>query len=240
MPAIEIWRGKPNPNSQTTTLLFVIDFDGTLSTKDTVDSLLEHFAPETWRDLEEAWLAGRINAQQCMQAQLRLVEATPDIVEDFFRQIQLDAHFKDFLAHVESFAEVAVISDGLDHAIHVALENNGLNALPVYANRLRFVPPNRLDLEFPFLNADCAVGNGVCKCAIARTMASRCGGPIVLVGDGKSDACLAHKADVVFAKGSLIRYCVNNNIPHIPFDNFADVLTAVQTWETPCPVAVPA
>lgn len=205
-----------------------------------MDSLLEHFAPDTWCDLEEDWLDGKINAQQCMQAQLRLVEAEPDIVEDFFKQIQLDAYFKEFLAHVEPFAEVAVISDGLDHAIHVALENNGLDALPVYANRLRFVPPNRLDLEFPFLNAACEVGNGVCKCAIARNMASQCGGPVVLVGDGKSDACLAHKADVVFAKGSLVRYCVNKGIPHLPFDNFADVLAVIRTWKTPSPVVTPA
>jgi hypothetical protein len=37
-------------------------------------------------------------------------------------------------------------------------------------------------------------------------------------------------ADIVFAKGSLIKYCETNNIPHFKFQTFADVLTKVKTW----------
>lgn len=231
MPFIQ----RPTPTCPDTALLFVIDFDGTLSTRDTVDSLLERFAPDHWHDLEEQWLSGQINAQQCMREQLRLVEGEPQHIEAFFQQIQLDPWFKPFLDHVQSFAQVAIVSDGLDHAIQVALANHGLTDLPVYANHLRFVAPNRLDLEFPLLEARCEVGNGVCKCKVAKGLLQGPEDLMVLVGDGKSDACLAHKADIVFAKNSLIRYCTDNGIAHIPFDHFGDVLAALKTMTLPTP-----
>jgi 2-hydroxy-3-keto-5-methylthiopentenyl-1-phosphate phosphatase len=58
----------------------------------------------------------------------------------------------------------------------------------------------------------------------------------VLVGDGRSDNCLASRADVVFAKSTLAAYCQKSRIPFHPFNSFADVLAAVRKW--PAPAAV--
>jgi 2-hydroxy-3-keto-5-methylthiopentenyl-1-phosphate phosphatase len=84
-------------------------------------------------------------------------------------------------------------------------------------------------MSWPHKNPSCNAGNGVCKCKVAQDLS---GGekPVVLIGDGKSDACLAKSADIVFAKGSLIKYCEANNIAHFKFQTFADVLTKVKTW----------
>ncbi len=214
-------------------MLFVIDFDGTLSVRDTVDAMLEKFAPPEWEDVEQEWLDGHITAVQCMQKQLRMVRADHVALENFFRGIQLDATFVPFYKHVSQFAKVAVVSDGLDHAIKVAMKNAALPELPVYANKLHFVPDG-IDLSWPHKNANCKGGNGVCKCAVARELS---GGDrrVVLVGDGKSDACLAGEADVVFAKGSLIKHCEKNNIPHFKFQTFADVLAKVRSWQQQAP-----
>ena len=210
-------------------MIFIIDFDGTLAVHDTVDTLLERFAGSEWEVVERDWLEGRISAVECMTRQVRLVRADHMALENFFRGIQLDASFLPFYHHVRRFAQLAVVSDGLDHAIKIALQNAALTALPVYANRLRFVPDG-LDLEFPHRHATCEAGNGVCKCAVARELAGVAGGPVVLVGDGKSDACLARSADVVFAKGSLMRYCVAECIAHHRFQTFADVLSVIRNW----------
>lgn len=211
-------------------MIFVIDFDGTLATLDTVDTLLEHYAPPRWEELEADWLAGRISALECMREQISLVRADHITLGKFFQGIQLDPHFRKFWQHVRSFAQVAVVSDGLDYAIQTALRGAGLKDLPVYANQLNFIAPDRVELSFPHRKADCQGGNGVCKCAIAKQLTTGHGGPIVLVGDGKSDTCLAGIADMVFAKSSLLRYCIDREIPHIPFENFSDVLNAVKTW----------
>jgi len=215
-------------------MLFAIDFDGTLARKDTVDALLEKFAPAEWEDIEQEWLAGRITAVECMQQQIRMVKADHIAIENFFRAIELDDAFLPFYRHVSAFAQVAIISDGLDHAIHVATKHAGLPEIPAYANRLHFVPEG-IDISFPHIKLQCNAGNGVCKCAVARDLSGAQGGPVVLVGDGKSDACLARIADVVFAKSALLRYCQEQCIAHIPFDTFDDVLATVRTWNTPLP-----
>jgi 2,3-diketo-5-methylthio-1-phosphopentane phosphatase len=217
-------------------MIFILDFDGTLATVDTVDQLLEHHADPAWQELEADWLEGRISALECMQNQIRLVQADHITLGKFFRTIRLDPHFGEFRRHVSDFAHLAVVSDGLDLAIQTALSHAGHDSLPIFANRLHLVAPDRLELTFPHRRADCSSGNGVCKCAIARQQAARHGGPIVLVGDGKSDACLAGEADVVFAKGSLIRHCESRGIPYTAFEHFGDILRAVQTWDVDQPL----
>lgn len=213
-------------------MLFVIDFDGTLARKDTVDAMLENFAPAEWENVELEWLAGRITAVECMQRQIRMVKADHIAIERFFRNIELDLSFLPFYRHVSAFARLAIVSDGLDHAIHVATKQAGLPEIPSYANRLHFVPDG-IDISFPYLCSQCDAGNGVCKCAVARNLSGE--GPVVLVGDGKSDACLARRADIVFAKSSLLRHCREQGIAHIPFDTFDDVLATVKTWHIPLP-----
>ena len=71
----------------------------------------------------------------------------------------------------------------------------------------------------------------MCKCAVADYVSKKVGGPVVLIGDGKSDACLALHADIVFAKSSLIKHCEKNNVKHHTFNTFDDVLKIVKTWK---------
>lgn len=211
-------------------MIFIIDFDGTLSPDDTVDKLLEHHADPAWETLESDWLAGRISALECMREQIALVRADRTSLEKFFHGIAIDPAFRAFWLYVRNFAEVAIVSDGLDHAIKTALQGAKLHDLPVFANQLNFASPNSLSLSFPHRNNDCRGGNGVCKCAVASQLAETHGGPVILVGDGKSDACLAGSADTVFAKGSLIKHCQEKGIPYTSFSDFSDVHNVVKTW----------
>jgi 2-hydroxy-3-keto-5-methylthiopentenyl-1-phosphate phosphatase len=102
--------------------------------------------------------------------------------------------------------------------------------MPIYANKLHF-KPNGVSISYPFRNENCKAGNGVCKCQIAEQLSADVGGPVVLVGDGKSDYCLAKHADIVFAKGKLITYCEQENIPFRRFQTFSEVLGVVKQWD---------
>ena len=48
---------------------------------------------------------------------------------------------------------------------------------------------------------------------------------IIFIGDGVSDLAAARECDMLFARRGLKLedYCVENNIPYIPFDTFADI-----------------
>ncbi|MFA6178555.1 MAG: HAD-IB family phosphatase [Candidatus Methylopumilus sp.] len=207
-------------------MLFIIDFDGTLSIRDTVDAMLERFADDSWQSIEQDWLDGKISAVECMTQQIRMVKADHVTLEGFFRSISLDTSFLPFYRHISQFSRIAIVSDGLDHAVKIAMRSANMPDIPVYANHLHFIPQG-IDISFPNRVAGCEGGNGTCKCAIARNLSLESGGPVVLVGDGKSDACLSRHADIVFAKGKLIKHCEQENISHHTFHTFSDVLAKI-------------
>jgi 2-hydroxy-3-keto-5-methylthiopentenyl-1-phosphate phosphatase len=209
-------------------MLFIIDFDGTVAPADTVDALLETFADRDWLRIEQEWVEGRISSRQCMAAQLALISAGETTLRTFLESVMIDPSFPAFVRHVSPFADLAIVSDGLDYPILHAMRKAGVS-VPVYANRAEFRPCG-VGISFPFSSPTCAVNSGVCKCSVAKTVDAGRGLTSVLIGDGRSDQCVAHQADFVFAKGSLITYCLKNDIPYTPFESFADVLAAIKAW----------
>lgn len=212
-------------------MLFIVDFDGTIAPSDTVDALLERFADPEWRRIEEQWITGQLNSQECMKAQLDLVSADRAILEGFLQSIVIDPFFSDFVQYASAFADIAVVSDGLDYPIRYALQKHGIPPLPLYANRLEF-RNHGLDISFPHSDSGCAHRSGVCKCAAARALDDGRGLTTVLIGDGRSDRCIARSADYVFAKGSLRRYCEDEGISCTSFDSFDDVMAVIRKWDT--------
>lgn len=207
-------------------MIFIVDFDGTIAPDDTVDLLLGKFADPSWESIEADWVSGKFGSKTCMKRQLSLVTADQKSLEAFFHAVEIDPTFVNFVRYVGRFADVVIASDGLDYPIHHAMRNAGIASVPVFANKLRFVPGG-LDISFPHELDSCASQSGVCKCAVARSFDS---GPIVLIGDGRSDHCLARSADHVFAKGPLQRFCENENILYTPFMSFSDITNIVQQW----------
>jgi 2-hydroxy-3-keto-5-methylthiopentenyl-1-phosphate phosphatase len=212
-------------------MIFVVDFDGTIAPEDTVDALLGQLADPSWKEIEEQWISGRLNSRECMEAQLALVSAERVTLEAFFRSVVIDPSFGSFVRYAQSFADVAVVSDGLDYPIRVALQRHRVPPMPVFANRMEF-REHGLGITFPHADADCGPRSGVCKCSVARSLNAGRSVPVILIGDGRSDLCLAKVADHVFAKGSLLQYCRSEGITHTPFDSFENVLTVIRTWDT--------
>ena len=55
-------------------------------------------------------------------------------------------------------------------------------------------------------------------------------GPCVVVGDGRSDFCMAARADFVIAKGALAGFCSARGLSHASFRNFDDVTERLAEW----------
>ena len=212
--------------TSTPLIRFILDFDGTIAPTDTVDALLERFASPEWLSIEQEWTAGRINSQQCMAAQIALVSASEKELRDFFDSVATDPHFARFIRYVKPFADIAIVSDGLDVPIHRALARRGIS-LPVFANELRF-REGGLDLSFPHAAPECTVQSGVCKCSVAGLLNGSRVPFTVLIGDGRSDFCIARRAGYVFAKKRLREFCEANQIPFTPFESFSDVLSVIE------------
>jgi 2,3-diketo-5-methylthio-1-phosphopentane phosphatase len=205
----------------------LIDFDGTIAPIDTTDLLLEQFARPEWRLIEDDWKAGRIGSRECLVRQIDLVRASPAELDAFIDGLEIDPGFERFVDLARGLGHsVVVVSDGLDRTIQSVLDRNGID-VPYFANRLEWRGGDRWRLTFPHAKGDCASLSGNCKCAFAEGQPRQLK---ILVGDGRSDFCLAGRADLVLAKNSLLKHCRAADLPHIAFDDFDHATALLAGW----------
>lgn len=204
-----------------------VDFDGTVVPSDATDFLFERFAPPEWRDVEHEWQAGRIGSRECLARQVAMLRALPQELDAAVDGLPIDPGFRTFLAVCkERSIGVTVISDGFDRVIARVLRRHGVE-MPFTANRLETVGRDGWRLGFPHSREDCKSLSGHCKCA---TLLGNGRGLKVVVGDGRSDFCVAGEADFVFAKAKLLEMCRTAGVAHQPFTDFFDVAAILSVW----------
>ncbi|HEX5999228.1 MAG TPA: phosphoserine phosphatase, partial [Hyphomicrobiaceae bacterium] len=86
----------------------------------------------------------------------------------------------------------------------------------------------RWSLAFPFSRPDCKASLGNCKCS--HRPGTSGGALDVVVGDGRSDFCIASRAHLVLAKGQLAKHCQANDIAHWPIAGFDDATDVLAAW----------
>jgi 2-hydroxy-3-keto-5-methylthiopentenyl-1-phosphate phosphatase len=121
---------------------------------------------------------------------------------------------------------MTVVSDGFDIVIDSVLRSAGLS-VPFYANHLEPVGSDRWRVTFPSARSDCRALAGNCKCSFTEPHFSSVK---VVIGDGRSDFCIAGRADLVFAKGKLLELCRGNGTTHVPFNDFFEVTAELGAW----------
>ena len=196
-----------------------IDFDGTVADMDIIDAILQKFARPEWNEVERLWEQGIIGSRECLERQMAMVDGTLGSLLNYIDRFPIDETFGDFIGLLDELQiPYAIVSDGFGVFIERLLENAGLKGLPIIANGL-VEERGRLRTSFPYAYQDCNAAN--CKCMAVQEMSK--GRSLVLIGDGQSDFCLAHNAGLVFTKKKLTTYCQRRNIPHSPFENFAEI-----------------
>jgi 2,3-diketo-5-methylthio-1-phosphopentane phosphatase len=195
----------------------LLDFDGTVTVKDTVDAILERFAEPAWRDVEEDWKNGKIGSRGCLSEQTALIRATPKEIDSLIDEIEIDPGFDEFMQTCNRLnVGVTIVSDGYRRSIERVLNRAG-RELPSRSGVLEYRGRRRWKLTSPVARADCSSNSNTCKCMVASESKI----PTSLVGDGRSDFCVASEVDFVLAKGSLARYCAQNKIDYRSFGDLA-------------------
>jgi 2-hydroxy-3-keto-5-methylthiopentenyl-1-phosphate phosphatase len=201
------------------------DFDGTVTVDDLTDAVLSKLADPSWLEVEAEWKAGRIDSATCMARQVRLLRGGWEDIAAIADEATVTPGFQRFAAWCAARGiNLVIASDGLDFCIARVLARLGLRGLPVRANRLVRDASGRWDLETPHAKAGCGAGH--CKCSGFPQ-----GRPVFVIGDGRSDMCAAEAAGFVFAKGALLRHCLERGIPHQPFLSFEDVIRGLERFE---------
>jgi len=203
----------------------LVDYDGTVVTRDISDELVRRFAPPgAWRTLDAAYRRGDIGSRALLEAETRLLPADPAELTDHVHGQPLDPGFRGFVdyARVAGVA-LEVVSDGLWFFVAPGMAEDGLGDVPVYSATVAFDPAGPA-IRFPNGHPICMVC-GTCK--RDRILAHQAAGRhVVYVGDGHSDQYAAAYADTLFAKDQLADLCDARAIAYRPWTTFRDI----QSW----------
>jgi len=215
---------KEEPAKTTGRVLILCDFDGTVSTKDTVSSLIgKHITSPEWRFHVKRYFRDEIGSKGVYEAVAPHMRMTRGDLEDFVRRhAALDTGFPGFLEWADSQQiDVKIVSDGFDATITTLFRNHGINGVEIFANNLILDESGQVTIRSPYSNPDCGKC-GTCKLEILRKFRAHYD-RIILIGDGESDRHAAKEADMVLALHDLFVYCAGQRIPAIRIERFGEV-----------------
>ncbi|MBI4970410.1 MAG: MtnX-like HAD-IB family phosphatase [Candidatus Omnitrophica bacterium] len=210
-------------------MVILTDFDGTITTKDVIDGILERFAGPEWLEIENQWLSGEIGSKECLRRQMALITVEASALEQVLNSVEIDSTFASFLQYC--FAQeipLRIVSDNFEWFIRHILRNNLpehthiLDRTPIFANEVKLLG-TRLEFSFPHSGPECTHGCATCKASLVKKIRANDKDEIIFIGDGMSDRFGAREADLVFAKSTLLEYCRKEGIEAIPFDQFSKI-----------------
>ncbi len=204
-------------------LVVVLDFDGTVTTKDVGDEVCDRFAPPSWREIDSAWVRNELSLPEAQRQMWALARCSRDQALACSKEVgQLRDGVDDFLAATASGgARLWLASGGFDFYIEAILAERLARFERLFFNRARFVDGG-IELDFH-------EGLGCDKCAVCKgricQLARADGARVVFVGDGASDRCAVGQADLICAvEGSMLaRACQAAGVEHRTFSSFADL-----------------
>lgn len=210
------------------------DFDGTITRKDSGDEFFKTFG--LFDDLHGQLMSGAFTVSEyynkiCATLQIPSKEA----LSHFIETCEVDAYFSQFIEFIrEQQWDCIIVSDGFDAYITPILERMHVHDVKLYCNNLLQDPEHHAwTPKFPNADERCSCFCASCKkkVVLGNTHPDDL---IVYIGDGMSDTCPVHVADMVFAKGTLARYCNQHGIVHHNWNSFFDIL-AVLKKRSPMP-----
>ena len=205
-----------------------IDFDGTITKRDTLQFLLDEFGREAWRPIEERVDRGELDEARALQMEMDLVNTSlEEALRSLDGNIEIDPHFAEFLEWCgQNKTRTTIVSGGFRRFIHRVLPEEVSGGIEVLANEIDIkdgrwvvVPLGRWE--------ECRQCNHCKRTAVLE--AKRAGDTTVYIGNGNTDICPARSADVVIARDRLAAAMRDEGRKHYEFDDFLDVKNHLAT-----------
>jgi 2-hydroxy-3-keto-5-methylthiopentenyl-1-phosphate phosphatase len=189
----------------------VLDFDGTVTERDTLDLVLERFGvAEVYLRAEAELDAGRMTLNEVISAEFATVTAP---LEEVVAYVVEHARVRPGFAELAQARHPLVVSSGFHELIEPVLEREGvLDAVELRANRID-ARPDGWRVRYRVAET-CDVCGEPCKRGDLPA------GEVAYAGDGHSDYCAALAADRVYATGSLAGFLDRRGVPYEPLTDF--------------------
>jgi 2-hydroxy-3-keto-5-methylthiopentenyl-1-phosphate phosphatase len=202
--------------ASTPILYTVLDWDGTVTVRDTQWMLLERFGDREVFARMEGALGTTHSYREVMELEVGTITAPlAEAVAFLVEEVEVRAGFRRLAERLRPL----ILSSGFHETIEPILRREGVS-LEAVANRLDPRPDGWRVLWAD--DAPCPECGDLCK-----RRALPAGRPLVYVGDGYTDRCAALAADRVFARRELAAYLEELGLPYEPFDTLDDVVAAL-------------
>ena len=206
------------------------DFDGTITSMDSCEIVLNRFAKGEWERYDEQLLRGGISLEECMRKQFQMIKASRAMI---LHVLENYIFFRPNLKELVNYCRVKhipfiIVSGGLDFVVRHFLKKNELdNYVEVVAAKTKFIEDN-IELEYPKKLFDNSVDF---KEDLVKKYKNE-GFRVIFIGDGLSDFQAVGKADFIFvvADSRLAAKCREERIQHEEFADFSQVAQRISSW----------
>ncbi len=208
-------------------IVVISDFDGTITTKDSLVEILDRFATPEWHKVARLVKNGSMGTRVGLKKEMGLCSVTKkEYISFILKNITIDRTFKKFLYFCEkNKIKFLIVSGGFTLNIRTLLKKYAIKA-QYYGNSITF-RGNAVKVRFPYKDKDCSTCSH-CKAPYV-TLYNKRKYFTVYVGDSVTDRCPAKVADLVFAKHDLAEYCGENKINYVPYETFGDIQGYLKT-----------
>jgi HAD superfamily phosphoserine phosphatase-like hydrolase len=226
---------RQSPPRRTPRFLALLDYDGTITTRECNEVVLQELVGDAWRPFDEEVRAGRMSHIECLRRQVALIRAPR--TEFLGALVAAAAPTPGLAAFLDALARrdgrAAVVSAGFREAIEAFWRREALPPLATYAGELVATGPDGgppFALAFSESFGDCPrCGPGGCKAAVVRAL-RRPDDVVLVFGDGSGDVCMAREADLTFARGHLAERCAAERLEWRPLRDYTTVWDQVDEW----------
>ncbi len=215
--------------------IFFSDFDGTITERDVIESIMSHFAPPEWKKIHNSLMEGNLDIDVGIRMMFNLIPAKreDDIRNWVKNSIKVREGFGEFLDFLEKKKiPFVILSGGVDFYIYPIIEKYLSKIKKIHSNRL-FINNGKLDVKFTYrCSVNCKRNCGICKPYIIQTYYSNYKIKMY-AGDGITDLDACQYNDIIFSTGGLANYLEKINLRGkrvYQFNTFYDVIKVIKEY----------
>jgi len=199
-----------------TRLTLVVDWDGTVTERDSLHMVIERFGDlAVFGELEEE-LGRNLTLDEVIRLEMATITAPlEEVVEWMLAEVRIRPGFRELVAEHDPL----IVSAGFHETIEPILRREGVEARLV-ANHVT-ADPSGWRSTFPD-GPVCDVCGERCKRAAVAAHAA-----FAYAGDGVSDRCVSLAAERRFARAGLAEWLDGRGVDYEPFDDLFDVARAL-------------
>jgi len=204
----------------------VVDFDGTVTETDVLDTIAGSFGdPAVYQEVEDGLHGGTMTLREVITREFEPVTMPlEEAVQWALDNVKIRPGFRELVELArERGWRVVVVSSGFHELIEPMLEHEGVE-VELHANRVD-AQPDGWRVIWRYDDGDCEACGESCKRSTVRRLAGD--DEIVYIGDGISDRCAAEDSDRVFATRDLAGYLDERGVPYERFDDFHSIVESL-------------